>query len=163
MSANMLTIVSAVAGIVVGFVTSWWFSRSAKRASQKEQASLHEEISILRGLLSSVADSVTKPGIEEAGLLRAQPVGQPAAAATTSLSPAPTSTVDVLVRASLGTLLNEHGEVSVPRLFRTVAHALPEESTSSISSSLEELRKAEKISWEGDDVRKAGVIKVHVK
>lgn len=161
MSGNMLTITSTVAGIVVGFVTSWWFTRSAKRASQEERASLHEEISILRGLLSSVAESVTAPGIPNAERLSAQP-GQ-APAPVVALSPAPTSTVDVLVRASLGTLLNEHGEVSVPRLFRTVSHALPEESTSSIASSLEALRKAGKVSWQGDDVRKASIIRVHVK
>jgi hypothetical protein len=98
-----------------------------------DQASLLKEISMLRGILASVAESSATPG----------------------------SSLDVLIRASIGTLLNEHGEVSITRLLREIAHRLPDASPAAISSSLEELRRAGKVSWLGDDVMKAGVIRVH--
>ena len=171
MSGNTLAIVLAAAGIVVGFLTSWWFTRSTLRDAkataakqQEEMARQHEEISTLRGLLSGVAESVAKPitpDIEKA-LQSARLSDQVANAVATSLKSATSaSTLDVLVRASLGALLNEHGEVSVPQLLRTVARARPDASPSSISSSLEELRTAGKVSWSGDDVMKAGMIRVN--
>jgi hypothetical protein len=170
-SGNTLTVVSTVAGIVVGFLTSWWFTQSSKRASQEANVRLHndnvslrKEISAMKNLLSGLAESAAKatiPNVEQA----LQSAGLPdktAAAVATSLSPAAsTSALDVLVRASLGTLLNERGEVSVSRLYQAVADALPDASESSILSSLEELRKAGKISWSGNDIWKAGIIKVH--
>jgi len=156
----MLTVVSTVAGIVVGFLTSWWFSRSSKRQAEANT-------SALQSLFSDVAESMTsKPiitGVEVDQALRAARLPDKVAGdVATSLSSATSaSTIDVLVRASLGALLNEHGEVSVPRLLQEVARALPDASLSSVLSSLEELRKAGRVSWSGDDVRKAEVIKVH--
>ena len=76
---------------------------------------------------------------------------------TSAVSP---SALDVIVRASLGALLDEHGEVNVPRLLREVTQRLPDASPSMISSSLEELRKAGRLSWPGDDVMKAGVVRL---
>jgi len=165
-SGNMLAIVLAVAGILVGFVTSWWFTRSSKRNAEEERVILQKEISALRGLLSDVAESAirstaTESGIDKVPQATRVPVKVPDSAAASPPSTAATSTIDVLVRTSLGALLNEHGEVSVPRLFREVTHALPDASLPSIVSSLEELRKAGRISWSGDDVRKAEVIRVH--
>jgi hypothetical protein len=170
----MLTVVSTVAGIVVGFLTSWWFSRSSKRHAEAERMILVEKISAqeshllaLQGLLSGVAESVmSRPIITDAEvgevLQSARLPDRVAGDVVTSLrSAASASTLDVLVRASLGTLLNEHGEVSVPRLLQEVTHALPDASLSSVLSSLEGLRKTGRVSWSGDDVRKAGVVRVH--
>lgn len=166
MSGNTLTIVSTAAGIVVGFLTSWWFTRSGRRDAQAEEARLLKEISTLQekvstqqGLLSGIAESA--PRIEQA-LQSARLSDQAASAVATSRKSATSApALDVLVRASLGALLNEHGEVSVPRLLRAVTRGLPDASSSSIASSLEELRKAGKVSWSGDDVIKAGVVRVH--
>ena len=166
MSGNMLTIVGTVAGIVAGLLTSWLFTRSSRRDGQAEEARLLKEISTLQekvstqqGLLSGIAESA--PRIERA-LQSARSSAQAASAVATSLKSAPSApALDMLVRASLGALLNEHGEVSVPRLLRAVTRGLPDASPSSISSSLEELRKAGKVSWSGDDVMKAGVVRVH--
>jgi hypothetical protein len=159
-NGNTLTVVSTVAGIVVGFMTSWWFTRSGKRDAQKKQLGLLNEISALKSLLSSVAESVTESITSNVEALQSAqlPDRKPT---TVTTSPSPTSTLDVLVRASLGALLDEHGEVSFPRLFKAVSQDLPGASLSSVLSSLEELRKSGKVSWPGDDVRKAGVIKVH--
>jgi hypothetical protein len=129
-----------------------------------DQESLLKEISALRSLLASVAESAAEsvvPGVEQA-LQSAQFPDKVADAVAISLKSAtPESAFDVLIRASIGTLLNEHGEVSVPRLLREVTHRLPDASHSAIASSLEELRQAGKVSWVGNDVMKAGVIRVH--
>lgn len=164
MSGNILNIVSTVAGIVVGFLTSWWFTRSSKRDAEAKAARLLKEVSTMRGLLSGVAESVAKPitpGIEQALRSARVPDQLASAVATSVTSTASASAVDVLVRASLGALLNEHGEVSVPRLLRAVTRSIPEASPSAISSSLEALRAAGRVSWPGDDVLKAGVVRVN--
>ena len=160
MSGNTLTVVSTAAGIVVGFLTSWWFSRSSKRQAEAN-------MSALQGLFSDVAESMTsKPittGVEVDQALRSARLPDKVAGdvATSFRSATSASTIDVLVRASLGALLNEHGEVSVPRLLQKVAPALPDASLSSVVSSLKELREDGRVSWSGDDVMKAGVIRVH--
>jgi hypothetical protein len=133
--------------------------------SSAEQARLLQEISTLRSLLASVAESAAKsviPDIEQT-LQSAELPDKVADEVTISLKSATSaSALDVLVRASIGTLLNEHGEVSVPRLLREIAHAVPDASPSAISVSLEELGHAGKVSWLGDDVLKAGVIRVNL-
>jgi hypothetical protein len=159
-SGNMLTVVLAVAGIVVGFLTAWWVSRSSKRQAEAN-------MSTLRSLFSDVAKSMTSrpiiTDVEVDQALRSARLPDKVAGdvATSLRSATSASTIDVLVRASLGALLNEHGEVNVPRLLQEVASALPDASLSSVLSSLEELRKTGRVSWSGDDVRKAGVIRVH--
>jgi hypothetical protein len=154
-TGEMLTIVLTVAGIGVGFATSLFFSVSAKREAQakhdavlQQNSSLHQKISILQNLLSSVVKSAveTDIGVDQAPR-SAQVSGK--------------SSVDLLVRASLGALLNEYGEVSVQRLLREVGHARPGVSPSSVLSSLEDLRETGMVSWAGDDLRKAGVVVVH--
>ncbi len=177
MNGNTLTIVAAVAGIVVGILTTWLFTWSSMRDANKKQASLLTEISTLqektstlqtmtstlRGLLRDVEESVPEPitpQIEKA----VQPAWYPGRVANVETPPESTtsaSALDVLVRASLGTLLDEHGEVSVPRLLRAVIQRLPDASPSLIFSTLEGLRKAGRVSWPGDDVMKAGVIRIH--
>ena len=164
-SGNTLTIVSTVAGIAFGVVTSWWFTRSSKRDSDAKQESLASRISTLQGVLSEVADSVAKKPITPRNGSELQPVlvaGHDANVVKASPQPATSaSALDVVVRASLGALLDEHGDVSVPRLLRAVTQRLPDVSPSLISSSLERLRSAGKLSWPGDDVMKAGVITIH--
>jgi hypothetical protein len=172
-NGNTLTIVAAVAGIVVGILTTWWFTWSSKRDGDAKQASLLGEISTLKEEisakeemtstlqrdLSDVADSVAKlvtPHVEK-GLQPAQYPGH-GAHVETSTSP---SALDVVIRASLGALLDEHGDVSVPRLLRTVTQRLPDASPSLIASALQALRQAGRLSWQGDDVMKAGVIRIH--
>lgn len=166
MRGDTLTVVSAVAGIIVGFLTSWWFTLSSKREAEAKQVTLLQQVSALRSLLSSVAKSITKPVITQVDVEQALQSTRLAdnvadAVAASLKSAAPASTVDVLVWASLGALVNEHGDVSVPRLLREVARALPDASPSSVLSSLEDLRKAGKVSWSGDDVKKASVVVVH--
>lgn len=164
MSGNTLNIVSAVAGIVVGFLTSWWFTRSSKRDAEAQASRLLNEVATLRGLLSEVAESVAKPVAPRVvqALQSARVSDQVASAVATSVtSAAAAPAVDVLVRASLGALLNEHGEVSVPRLLRAVSRGIPEASPAEISASLAALREAGRVSWPGDDVLKAGVVRVN--
>jgi hypothetical protein len=165
-SSNTLTVVSTIAGIILGFLTSWWFTRSSKRSAEAERGILLNEISALRSLLASVAESVTKPIVSNVGADQTQQSSRVPneVAEVVVASPRPdesVSPVDLVVRASLGALLNEHGEVSLARLLREVAHSLPDVSPSAVISSLEDLRKTGRVSWSGDDVRKAGIIRVH--
>lgn len=160
MTGDTLTVVLAVVGIIVGFMTSWWFSRWSNRRSAKE-------ISTLKSVLSGIIESVkTEPIITGAEVDRALESARfpdkvaDAVVASLRLTTSP-SKIDVLVRASLGALLNEHGQVSVLRLLKEVTNAFPDASPSSVVASLEELRKTGKISWSDDDVMKAGVIKVN--
>jgi hypothetical protein len=150
MSGNKLTVVSTLAGIIVGFLTSWWLTPSGKRDAQKKQLRRHDEISVLKSLLSSGAESVTKsitPNVET--LQPARLPDKRSARGRTSLRPASTSASGVLVRASLGALLNEHGEVSLQRLFKGVMQDLPGTSLSSVLSSPEMLGESGKVSWQG--------------
>jgi hypothetical protein len=163
-SGNTLTILAAVAGIVVGILTTWFFTWSSKRDSDEKQESLLKETSTLRGLFKDVEESIARsitPQVEKA----AQPAGYPGQVGNLAeMSPESArsaSALDALVRASLGTLLDEHGEVRVPRLLRAVTERLPDASPSQIFSALERLRKAGRVSWTGDDLMKADVIKIH--
>ena len=152
MSGDTLAIVLAVAGVIVGGVISWWFTRASERDASNKQQKL---ISTLQGMFADVADSVK-------ALQLAHVPGQVTKLLEASPRPATsTQAIDVVVRASLGALLDEHGEVSVPRLLRAVAQRLPDASPSLVSSSLQELRNAGKLSWPGDDVMKADVIKIY--
>jgi hypothetical protein len=166
-NADTLTITSTAAGIIVGFLTSWWFSQSGKRHSQQEREILLNKIATLQGILSGVAEAISaRPlmtdGQVDQAVREARLPDKVADEVATSIRSAESSAnVDVFVRASLGALLNEHGEVSLPRLLQEVTHALPGTTSSSIVSALEELRGTGRVSWSGDDVRKAEVIKVH--
>jgi hypothetical protein len=173
-SGNTLTVVSTIAGIAVGFVTSLWLARSGKRHAEtqrekieKDFADLQSSFSAQQSILAGVAEIIrTKPAMadfEVSQTPQLAPLADKAGAdvVTPPRSAASSSAIDVLVRASLGALLNEHGEVSVPRLLQELARALPGAAQSSVLSSLEELRSSGRVSWSGGDVRKAGVIKVH--
>jgi len=137
---------------------------TSPQVSSTDQASLLKEISTLRGLLAGVAESAAKsviPDVEQA-LQSVQLPDKFADEIAISLKSATSeAALDVIILASIGTLLNEHGEVSIPRLLRDLAHRVPGASPSAISATLEELRQAGTVSWRGDDVMKAGVIRVH--
>lgn len=152
MSGDTLAIVLAAAGTIVGGVISWWFTRASERDASDKQQKL---ISTLQGMFADVADSVK-------ALQLARGPGQVANLVEASPQQATSrQAIDVVVRASLGALLDEHGEVSVPRLLRAIAQRLPDASPSLVSSSLLELRNAGKVSWPGNDVMKADVIKIY--
>ena len=144
MSGNTLTVVSTLAGIAVGYMISLWFARAGRRDLQRSFAAQQVILVGLKQTLQSSQLPDTAAGDVVTPLRSAEP----------------TVATDVLVRASLGALLNEHGEVSVPRLLQELDRDLPDAAQSSVLSSLEQLRKSGRVSWQGDDVRKAGIIKV---
>lgn len=150
MSGITLTFILPIAGIVVGFLTSWWFARAGKRDAKTQRAMIENAFAAQRGFLIDV---------QQRGLQSSRSPDTAGGDAVTPVESAVSSSAaDVLVRASLGALLNEHGEVSVPQLLNELARALPD---ATVLSYLEELRKSGRVSWSGDDVRKAVVIKVH--
>lgn len=163
MSGNLLTIISSVAGIALGFLTSWWFARAGRVAAKSDRTDLLNEVSTLRDLLNGVVESIAGPD---------DPPRHHGVSASRINASAPTidlagdkraeNKLDILVRASLGTLLDERGQVSPQRLLRQVGHALPGASFNEIAASLEGLRRSGKVSWDGNDVRGAETIRVHI-
>jgi hypothetical protein len=161
MSTDTLAIVLAVAGIIVGGAISWVFTRAAERDASSKQQKL---ISTLHSMFEDVADRFAEPTTPGSGKALRPPDLPARGANVLEASPQPatsSSALDVIVRASLGSLLDEHGEVSVPRLLRALAQRLPDASPPLISSSLQELRNAGRLTWSGDDVMKADVIKIY--
>jgi hypothetical protein len=138
-----LTVVLTLAGIAAGAVVSWWFARRSSRELQRSFAAQQRLLVELKTLQSSQLPDTAAGDV-----------------VTPLRSAEQTAATDMLVRASLGALLDEHGEVSVPRLLQELARDLPDAAQPSVLSSLEELRKSGRVSWEGDDVRKAKIIKV---
>jgi hypothetical protein len=151
-SGNTLTVVLTLAGIVFGGVISWWFARAGKRDLQRSFRDLQGSFAAQQSLLVELRQTLQSSRLPDTAAGNVVPPLR---------SAEPTAATDALVRASLGALLNEHGEVSVPRLLQELARDLPAAAEPSVLSSLEELRKSGRVSWQGDDVRKAGIIKVH--
>jgi hypothetical protein len=156
-------------GVLALIVSEWFFEEVVQHDPEADPLSYRKvDVNVketqagawIRLCDDSVAKSVIA-GIEQA-LEPVQSLDKVAGAVAMSLKSATSaSALDILVRESIGILLNERGEVSVPRLLRAVAHELPDASPSAISSSLGKLRETGKVSWLGDDIMKAGVIRVH--
>jgi hypothetical protein len=149
-SGNTLTVVLTLAGIAAGAVVSWWFARRSSRELQRSNRDLQRSFDAQQSILAEIKQM-------QSSQLPDTAAGD---VVTPHRSAEQTAATDVLVRASLGALLNEHGEVSVPRLLQELARDLPAAAQPSVLSSLEELKKSGRVSWDGDDVRKAGIIKV---
>ena len=150
MSGNTLTVVLTLAGIAAGAVVSWWFARRSSRELQRSNRDLQRSFDAQQSILAEIKQM-------QSSQLPDTAAGD---VVTPLRSAEQTAATDMLVRASLGALLNEHGEVSVPRLLQELARDLPAAAQPSVLSSLEELKKSGRVSWDGDDVRKAGIIKV---
>ena len=150
MSGNTLTVVLTLAGIAAGAVVSWWFARRGSRELQRSNRDLQRSFDAQQSILAEIKQM-------QSSQLPDTAAGD---VVTPLRSAEQTAATDMLVRASLGALLNEHGEVSVPRLLGELARDLPAAAEPSVLSSLEELKKSGRVSWDGDDVRKAGIIKV---
>jgi len=149
-SGNTLTVVLTLAGIAAGAVVSWWFARRSSRELQRSNRDLQRSFDAQQSILAEIKQM-------QSSQLPDTAAGD---VVTPLRSAEQTAATDMLVRASLGALLNEHGEVSVPRLLQELARDLPDAAQPSVLSSLEELRQSGRVSWEGDDVRKAKIIKV---
>ena len=150
MSGNTLTVVLTLAGIAAGAVVSWWFARRSSRELQRSNRDLQRSFDAQQSILAEIKQM-------QSSQLPDTAAGD---VVTPLRSAEQTAATDMLVRASLGALLDEHGEVSVPRLLQELARDLPAAAQPSVLSSLEELKKSGRVSWDGDDVRKAGIIKV---
>lgn len=148
-SGNTLTVVLTLAGIAAGAVVSWWFARRSSRELQRSNRDLQRSFDAQQSILAEIKQM-------QSSQLPDTAAGD---VVTPLRSAEQTAATDMLVRASLGALLDEHGEVSVPRLLQELARDLPD-AEPSVLSSLEELKKSGRVSWDGDDVRKAGIIKV---
>lgn len=174
MSGDTLTIVVGVAGVAVSVLSSVIaYGRGTQAAAKqqtvllqtadKQQAELlqatdAQKAEIIRVLeqriviLSEWGRSVaSRTATGTASVPMSGPAQRlPGAAGDADAGVSP-SALELLVRASLGTLLNERGEVQLSRLFQEVGEALGAPQYKETEQILRQLRAAGAIDWDGPD------------
>jgi hypothetical protein len=134
---DVLTIVVGLAGILVSVVASADAYRRGKRAAKAEKEELLGEITAQREMLSAVVQQFS--AVASGAAAEASSAGASAAGAETA--------ANVVVRAALGTLLNESGEVAFHRLLQEVSHALGHPSFSEVAEVLQGMRDDGLVEW----------------
>jgi hypothetical protein len=171
-NGDTLTIVVGVAGVVVSVLSSVIAYRRGTQTAAKQQAKLlqtadeqqaellqatdaqkaeiirvlEQRIVILSEWGRGVASRTATASVPTSG--PAQRLPGAAGDADAGVSP---SALELLVRASLGTLLNERGEVQLSRLFQEVGEALGAPQYKETEQILRQLRAAGAIDWDGPD------------
>jgi hypothetical protein len=157
MSGDVLTVLVGLVGVLVSVGASAGTYRLGKRTSLVENAELLAEISALRGILSSVVQRISSPdsdtGIQ--GHLRPE-------SWLATEPPSADNTANVVVRAVLGSLVNEKGEVAFHRLLREVSLAMGHPSFAEVAEVLTQLRGEGFADWYPDEPDLAGVETIHV-
>ena len=158
MNSDLLTLLVGALGAVVSLATAAESYRRGKRASHVEKDELLAEIGAQRELLIEVVQRFTVR--DDDRLQAALPEGE----GTESAFVSDQSAVEVLVRAVLGTLLNERGEVAFQRLLHEVSHAVGRPSYTEIAEVLADLRTDGIVEWyPGPDLSSVDTIKVHAR
>lgn len=145
MSSDALTIIIGVVGVLASVLCAIVaFRRGAKKAD-RQNAELILKIKEVRSIFSafarSVADRPALAGVESTSVKpeHTEP----------GMTSATKTTIELLVRASLGTLVNERGQVQLSRLFQEVAVSLGAPHYSDTSAILLRLREDGIIDWDG--------------
>jgi hypothetical protein len=147
-SGDALNLLLAAAGIISSAVLSVVFYRLGTRAADAQKAELLEELDGLRKMLANVVQRVA--GRDAAPVRAPGATGPPTTGGGVALEGKdPDSAVELLVLASLGALLNERGEVSLPRLLREVGEALRRPSYQQVVAVLRRLRDEGSVDWDG--------------
>lgn len=146
MNGDVLTVTVGAAGVVASIICSSLAFRRGAQQADSQKAELLLEIQEVRGVLSSFARGVARlrtplpiPG-RAVGDRHIPQVADP-----------DDDAVDLLVRASLGALLDERGEVRVQRLLDEVSSALGTPDHEVTVAALGRLRDVGSIDWDGDD------------
>jgi hypothetical protein len=158
-SGNLLTIAIGIAGVTVSVLCSLVaFKLGVRQASSqktefvdetnRQKAELSLEIHEVRSVLSTVVRSIESRTMTTVDSTARRPsnVRQDNAGGVEAER---SSTTELLVRASLGALLDERGEVRVQRLFEEVSSALGVSSSAGAISALQHLREAGVVDWDG--------------
>lgn len=155
MNSDLLTILVGALGVVAAVLCTYVAYKAGVRRADEQKAELVRETGRQKAELASefhhdvsrVFETVVD-AVQSADLIR-------------SREPSPARRADVVVRASLGTLLDERGEVRLQRLFDVVASTLGTPSREQTVSALQRLREHGLVAWEGsDDLCEADVVRV---
>lgn len=149
MNANTLTVIVGVAGIVA----SYFLYMLGVRKAKVENDLLRQEIADTRSVLSEYVYARSKNSGKDA-------VTQAAGPATEVVSDI---AIEELIRASLGALVNERGEVDVTRLMREVAAVVRPSDIRDAQATLRRLRDQGVVWWDGGDDDLSGVRTLHVR
>jgi hypothetical protein len=154
MSGNDITIISAIGAVVVGAGISWWFARKGTRSAEY-QTSLIRGLS-QRTLRESNDDNVLQPrdstmSPDQAALERSN---------RDSAHPISDSAIDSYVRAALGSLLDERGQVNSGRLLRETSQNVGFSNHLAVLESLKRLRAQGAVQWDGQDLNGDATIQV---
>jgi hypothetical protein len=165
MSGNLLTVAVGVAGVLASvFCSVAAFRWGAEQADRQKAEVLNETkrqnaelLAELATLLRSLESDVTTTERHTAWL----PSRVRRGAGPVSSERQRSATTELLVRASLGALLDERGEVRLERLFGEVATALGAPSQARTIVALQRLRESGLVDWDGaPDLSDVSVVRV---
>jgi hypothetical protein len=149
MSANTLTVIVGI----VGIVASYFLYLIGARKARAENGLLRQEMADTRSVLANYVHARSKEAEEK-------PETHPARSVTGALSDA---AIEELLRASLGALVNERGDVDVTRLMREVVGVVGPSHISDALATLRRLRDQGVVSWDGADDDPSAVRTLHVR
>jgi len=162
MTGTEITILSTAIGVAVGFLSSLWLARSSTTAAHLQNRRLLSEIAVLRELFAGVQTSVmeTLPALVNTHtVVRGTGTFDSAivqGATSSFLNPS----VDVLVRSTLGTLVDQLGKVEMRRLLQEVDRSLGSSHSDATFDSLRRLRAEGVIDWDGEDIESGRTIQI---
>jgi hypothetical protein len=149
MNANTLTVIVGIAGIVASYLLYLVGARKART----ENGRLHQEIADTRSVLASYVFARSNSSDKKA-------VTSPASSATDLL---PDTAIEELLRASLGALVNERGDVDVTRLMREVAAVVGPSHIADALATIRRMRDQGVVWWDGGGDDLSGVRTLHVR
>lgn len=164
MNSDQLTILVGVAGFVASIPVSIVFYAKGKSSASAEKQDLLKEIHELEDLLTNAFNDMTQhlPSKHDLRRMLDEPPTPKGDSVEHHKAAPDDPALKQLVRASLGSLVDARGEVSLPRLLRDVGHKVGPARLPEVATTLVALRDAGEITWEGDaaDPSRTQVIRV---
>jgi hypothetical protein len=149
MSGNGLTIIVGIAGVLVSVLCAFLAFRMGVRQADRQTAELLTESSRQNAQVIAVTNGQKLELAREMRQVRGAFSSFFQQVVRGSPSTNKESATEVLVRASLGVLLDEHGEVRLQRLLDDVAAAAKTPSQSETLSVLRRMREEGVVDWSG--------------
>jgi hypothetical protein len=155
LSSNTATVIAGIAGILGSVACSYIFYWLGGRSSRRQNADLVGQIEGLRRLLANFVQGISeRPSKNDVRRIAELTHGDATAAATITKSLdtlTSAAAVEELVRASLGALVNEKGEVDMSRVLREASHAVGPRRMPEVVRVLSRLRAQGVVSWDGGE------------
>lgn len=164
MSGNTATVVAGLAGILVSIICSYVFYWLGGRDSHRQNSELMQEVAELRTLLSSFVQGIADRLPAAHALIKTAGGDKGVDPSVANLPKEATDiAMEELIRASLGALLNERGEVDMTRLLREVGGAVGPRHMAEAVAVLRRLRDQGVVSWgDAEDLSQVRTVRVHI-